>query len=54
MTYYNTNNEDSKCNWLMDSLLQGWPGSATGNRQAPVDAPGAFWGFIQNNQKYLI
>ena len=33
----------------MDSLLQGWPGSATGNRHAPVDAPGAFWGFIQNN-----
>lgn len=47
--YYNTNNEDSKCNWVMDSLKQGWPKTQIADRDSPVTTPGAYWGFIQNN-----
>jgi|TARA_B110000459_G_scaffold147067_1_gene160270 hypothetical protein len=38
---YNTENPDSKCNWVMDSIKQGWPRGSH------------YWGFIQNNWKQI-
>ena len=47
--YYNTWQSDSKCNWVMDSLLKGWPGAVRGDRQDIQNAPSAVWGIIENN-----
>ena len=34
--YYNTDSHASKCNWVMDSLKQGWPETQLGDRQLPA------------------
>jgi len=47
--YYNTKSEGSKCNWVMNSLLAGWPDSQPVSKRAYTGEPAAFWGFIQNN-----
>ena len=47
--YYNTLETNSKCNWVMDSLLEGWPNAQPADRTEHIKVPGAYWGFIQNN-----
>jgi hypothetical protein len=48
--YFNTQNNESKCNWVMRSLLKGWPETQPGDRQLPtLSLEAHFWGFIQNN-----
>ena len=42
MLYRNLQFPDSKCNWVMDSLEEGWPGLEH-----------HFWGFINNNQSQM-
>ena len=37
----------------MDSLSKGWPGARTANRIYHTLEPGAFWGFIENNQAVI-
>ena len=47
--YYNTDKTTSKCNWVMDSLLKGWPDAQLATERKYLGEPAAFWGFIQNN-----
>ena len=49
--YYNTQNVESKCNWVMRCLLKGWPNSYPYYRKGdiPLDTS-HFWGFIENNE----
>ena len=47
--YYNTDKTTSKCNWVMDSLLKGWPNAQLATERKYLGEPAAFWGFIQNN-----
>jgi len=52
--YYNTQNSESKCNWVMRSLLKGWTGSHPIYTRDEIDlAPSHFWGFIQDNQQRI-
>jgi hypothetical protein len=51
--YYNTTNKDSKCNWVMDSLVAGWPGAKQANRNNIENVPSALWGIIQNNKQII-
>lgn len=51
--YYNTVNKESKCNIVMDALLQGWPGAKVADRDNIEDIPSAFWGIIQNNRSII-
>lgn len=44
----NQSNPDSKANWVMDSLLEGWPGALAGNGTY-FGQPAAFWGLGNNN-----
>jgi len=50
--YYNSQNAESKCNWVMRSLLKGWPSSdRVQHRSDTIDLkPSHFWGFIENNE----
>lgn len=48
----NTVNPDSKQNWVMNSLLEGWPGAFTGNGTY-FGQPAAFWG-LAGGQMHLI
>jgi len=50
--YYNTQNAESKCNWVMRSLLKGWPNAdRIQNRTNDIElVPSHFWGFIENNE----
>ena len=45
--YYNTDKITSKCNWVMDSLLKGWPDAQLATERKYLGEPAAFWGFIQ-------
>lgn len=47
--YYNTQKPDSKCNWVMDSLLKGWPEAKAIHDRQYHGGPSAFWGFIDAN-----
>ena len=49
LLYYNNQNSESKCNWLMNSLAQGWPNCSPADRSLYTQQPGHFWGFIENN-----
>ena len=42
MLHKNHNNQDSKCNWVMDSLSKGWKGPQH-----------HFWGFIGDNEQQI-
>ena len=46
LLFRNTNNKDSKCNWVMDSLYKGWPNTETADRSLVEPLAGHFWGFI--------
>ena len=47
--YYNTQKTDSKCNWVMDSLIKGWPLSRPIRDRQYHGGPSSFWGFIDAN-----
>jgi len=52
--YFNTQNSESKCNWVMRSLLRGWSGSHPIYNRDEIDlAPSHFWGFIQDNERRI-
>lgn len=50
--YYNTQNSESKCNWVMRCLLKGWPDARPVQKRSDnIELlPGHFWGFIENNE----
>jgi len=50
--YYNTQNAESKCNWVMRSLLKGWPDTQrVQKRSDDIElVPSHFWGYIENNE----
>ena len=54
--YYNSQNSESKCNWVMRSLLKGWSEvnrvQSRQNIENPL-LPGHFWGFIENNAQLI-
>lgn len=50
--YYNTQNAESKCNWVMRCLLKGWPNSLPYYRKEDMPLETShFWGFIENNEE---
>ena len=52
--YFNTHNSESKCNWVMRSLLRGWTGSRPVYARGEIDhTPSHFWGFIQDNERRI-
>jgi len=52
--YYNTQNAESKCNWVMRSLLKGWSGARPVYTRGELDdTPSHFWGFIQDNEQRI-
>lgn len=53
--YFNTQNNESKCNWVMRSLLRGWEGVwPIYNRAVETElVPSHFWGFIEDNEKRI-
>ena len=53
--YYNTYQPDSKCNWVMDSLKEGWPDSEyAAYTQTYYGYPAAYWGFINSNKNNIL
>jgi len=52
---YYSPKQDSKCNWVMDSIKRGWPNCVSGDRNDPAHNPSHFWGMLYNEQtiRYL-